>query len=140
MVSDLLDMVYISHINSEIYTISFRYGIYLTVDMCPSSKKGYERDFFKKLIEKFANPVPLTLFVTKRWIVKHPKEFSELKRWDSEGKLAITWGNHTAYHFYKRGLALEQNFVLYRHEHFEDDVLELEKFLIQSGVVPSVFF
>jgi len=119
---------------------SFKYGLYLTTDMCPSSKKGYEREFYKEVIKRFANPVPITIFVTKRWIKSHKKAFKELKRWDEEGKLAITWGNHTAYHFYKKGLPIKQNFVLFRHEHLKEDVLELEKYLVQNGVVPSVFF
>lgn len=119
---------------------SFKYGLYLTTDMCPSSQKGYEREFYKEVIKRFANPVPITIFVTKRWIKSHKSAFKELKRWDEEGKLAITWGNHTAYHFYKRGLPISQNFVLYRHEHLKDDVLELEKYLIENGVTPSVFF
>jgi len=120
--------------------VSFKYGLYLTVDLCPSSKHGYEREFFKSIIKRFANPVPVAIFITKRWIKRHKKEFNELKRWQKEGKLAITWGNHTAYHFYKKGLKIRQNFVLYKHEHFVDDVLEMEKFLLKNQVIPSAFF
>jgi len=119
---------------------NFKVGVYLTVDLCPSSKRGYEREFFKTLIKRFPNPVPVTIFVTKRWMLKHKESFLELKRWDEEGKLDITWGNHTAYHFYKKGLPIEQNFVLCKHMHLKSDVLDLEKFLIENGVVPSVFF
>jgi len=118
----------------------FKYGLYLTVDFCPSSKCGYERGFFKSLIKNLPNPVPVTLFMTKRWIKRHKSAFCELKRWANEGKLDITWGNHTAYHFYKKGLPISQNFVLCRHIHLKSDVLELEKYLIQNGVTPSVFF
>ena len=118
----------------------FRYGLYLTTDLCPSSKKGYEREFYKFLVDSFVNPVPITIFITKRWILKHKKEFKELKRWQESGELDITWGNHTAYHFYKKGIPYRQNFVLNHHEHLKDDVLELEKYLLENGVIPSVFF
>ena len=115
-------------------------GIVITTDLCPSSKKGFEKELYQSLIEHFKNPVPVTLFITKRWIQKHKSEFEQLKRWQIEKKLNITWGNHTAYHIYHPKFPLEHNFVLSKEENLTKDVLDLEITLLENGVIPSIFF
>ncbi len=117
-----------------------RRGLYLTTDLCPSSKPGYEDRLYRALIQRLPHPVPVTLFLTERWIEKHPAAFRELRAWDRNGSLAITWGNHTAWHHYHPGRPLRENFVLSPEEHLREDVLELEKGLLRRGVIPSVFF
>jgi peptidoglycan/xylan/chitin deacetylase (PgdA/CDA1 family) len=117
-----------------------RRGLYLTTDLCPSSKPGYEDRLYRALIGRLPHPVPVTLFLTERWIEKHPAAFRELRDWDRNGSLAITWGNHTAWHHYHPGRPLRENFVLSPEEHLREDVLELEKGLLRRGVTPSVFF
>ena len=115
-------------------------GIYLTTDLCPSSKRGFEKRLYHSIMNYFKNPVPVTIFITKKWIQKHYKEFSLLKKWQLENRLDITWGNHTANHIYHKGLALNKNFVLSKEEHLKKDILDLEIELIKNGVTPSVFF
>ena len=115
-------------------------GLYLTTDLCPSSKKGFEDRLYKAIIKNFKNPVPVTLFITKRWILKHKKEFNQLKEWQKENRLNIIWGNHTAKHIYHPKMPLDKNFVLSKEENLEKDILDNEKYLIENGVVPSVFF
>jgi peptidoglycan/xylan/chitin deacetylase (PgdA/CDA1 family) len=115
-------------------------GIVLTTDLCPSSKKGFEKRLYKTLFLNFTNPVPVTLFITKRWIKRHIKEFRKFKTWQKEGKLDITWGNHTAYHHYHPKAKLEHNYVLSPEENLKKDVLDLEIELLNRGVTPSVFF
>jgi len=115
-------------------------GMTVTTDLCPSSKPGFEQRLYEALIHHFQNPVPVTLFITKRWIDKHPAELKQFQTWQQEGKLAITWGNHTARHHYHPGKPLKHNFVLSPEEHLTDDILTLEKNLIEHGITPSVFF
>ena len=115
-------------------------GIYITTDLCPSSKRGFEKRLYEAVIKHFKNPAPITLFITKRWIERHSKEFELLKRWDRDGNLSIIWGNHTAYHHYSPKVALKHNFVLYSKEHLKNDILTLERYLIDRGVTPSIFF
>ena len=117
-----------------------KHGLYLTTDLCPSSKKGFEARLYEAIIHRFPHPVPVTLFVTKRWIDKHPAAFERLRRWESEDSLAITWGNHTAWHHYHPGKPLQENFVLSPEEDLRADILTLEKALLSRGIVPSVFF
>ena len=87
-------------------------GIYLTTDLCPSSKKGYEHRLYRYIIENFPNPIPVTIFVTKRWIDKHPDSMRELEKYNADLNLSITWGNHTAYHHYHPNVPIRKNFVL----------------------------
>jgi len=115
-------------------------GVIVTTDLCPSSKSGFEKRLYSALIKEFKNPVPVTLFITKRWIIKHPKAFAQLQQWNKEGKLAITWGNHTAEHIYHPKLPLNKNFVLSKEEQLQKDILDLEVVLLNRGVLPSVFF
>ena len=121
-------------------TVSSGGGVVFTTDLCPSSKEGFEDRLYLGLIKRFKNPVPVTLFITKRWILKHEKAFEMLRSWQKEGKLDITWGNHTAMHIYHPKAKLEHNFVLSPEENLTQDVLDLEVELLKRGVVPSVFF
>ena len=118
----------------------FNSGIVITTDLCPSSKKGFEDRLYKALFKNFKNPVPVTLFITKRWILKHKKAFNQFKQWQKEGKLNITWGNHTAYHRFNPKVKLKDNFVLMKGENLQKDILDLEIELIKNGITPSIFF
>jgi len=120
--------------------VSSSNGIVITTDLCPSSKKGFEKRLYLALIKKFKNPVPVTLFITKRWILKHKQAFNELKEWDKNGSLNITWGNHTAKHIYHPKAKLQENFVLSPEENLTSDILDLEIELFKDGIVPSIFF
>ena len=115
-------------------------GLTITTDLCPSSKKGFEDRAYLALIKHFKNPVPVTVFISKRWIEKHKKEFEQLKCWDRDKNLSITWGNHTALHIYHPKFPLKHNFVLSPEENLTKDVLDLEITLLENGVVPSIFF
>ena len=115
-------------------------GLYLSVDLCPSSHRGYERRLFLALIAQPKHPFPVTLFITKRWILRHFKAFMELKEWQKKGLLDITWANHTAYHRYDKKSPLNYNFVLLPKEHLVNDILDLEVTLLNYGVIPSPFF
>ena len=115
-------------------------GIALTTDLCPSSKVGFEHRLYQALIERFKNPVPVTLFISGRWIAHHEKALTQLRRWDQEKKLAITWGNHTDTHPYHAGKPLQHNFALSSGYDLKVDTLNLEKALLSRDIVPSVFF
>ncbi len=115
-------------------------GVAISTDLCPSSKKGFEKRLYEALFNYFPNPAPVTIFITKRWILKHPKEFHQLQQWQQARKLAITWGNHTAYHHYHPHIPDKHNFVLSPKEHLQEDIFDLEKILLENGITPSVFF
>ncbi|KAJ6644929.1 Protein VirD4 [Pseudolycoriella hygida] len=65
-------------------------GHFLTIDMCPSSKK-FEQEFFAKLVklsDKLNKPIPITLCVSGAWIVEHTKEFLWLKEQHNKGLIS----------------------------------------------------
>ena len=115
-------------------------GMTLTTDLCPSSKTGFERRLYQTLIDRFKHPVPVTLFISGRWIAHHEEALKQLHRWEQEGKLAITWGNHTYTHPYHPSKPLKHNFVLSPGYNLKSDTLKLEQTLLERGIVPSIFF
>ncbi len=115
-------------------------GMTLTTDLCPSSKRGFEHRLYQALIDRFKNPVPITLFISGRWIVHHEEALSQLRRWEHEEKLSITWGNHTYTHPYHPGKPPRHNFALSAGYDLKSDTLKLEQTLLEHGITPSVFF
>ena len=109
----------------------------LTVDFCPSHKKGFDKKIFTALESKFSTDIPVTLFMTKRWIEKHKKAFEWLK---NNRHLKITWGNHTATHPYRKSLPIKKNFIFIKGYNLIKDTLKNEKYLIAQHITPSVFF
>ena len=85
-------------------------------------------------------PVPLALMISGLWIQKHEDDFVWLKGQIAAGKLAITWVNHSFTHPYDPVAPLEKNFLLMRKTVFTDEVLFLERLLLEQGVTPSPFF
>lgn len=113
--------------------------VYLTVDMCPSRKKGYEKDFFKNIMKSHSNS-SITVFISGSWIKRHKKDFQELVYLKKEKQLNIIFGNHTFSHPYKQGIPFENNFLLSDNTDVKYQILELEKLLLSYGVTPSILF
>lgn len=122
----------LKHINSNY--------IYLTADLCPSSKYGYEKEFINALISKHKKAVPITFFISGLWIEKHKNEFLELISYQKENKLDITWANHTFTHYYNPKEPLERNFLLSKNKDITNEILELEKLLLTYNITPSILF
>jgi len=112
---------------------------FLSVDLCPSSKKGFEGRLFEEL-RTYQKGFPVVICVSGTWIETHEEEFRSLLSMNRRGDLSITWCNHTNTHFYHPNVPLEHNFMLQAPESFEHEVLELEKILLERGTVPSIFF
>lgn len=117
-------------------------GMFLTIDMCPSSKP-FERDFFHKLIaisSQNHQPMPIAISITGLWITHHKEEFNWLIQAAKENKLAITWVNHSYNHTYYPEIPENENFLLLPHTDIKQEILETEKLLLEYGQLPSVFF
>lgn len=111
-------------------------SIFLTMDMCPSQKKGYEREFIANLTRQNGK-TPIAIAITSKWIENHEDAFKEIAQ---NPNLDITWMNHSHTHFYDKSLKDHENFMLHVNTDVKKEVLELEKTLIGRGVTPSVFF
>lgn len=110
-------------------------GLQLTVDLCPSSRH-YEERFFD-WVEEFK--APLGIAMTAKWAKKYSNEFRRLKSL-SQKNANILWINHSYSHPYKRGIDNEQNFLLTPGVQFENEVIANEVFILEQGLIPSIFF
>ncbi|OJW71804.1 MAG: hypothetical protein BGO68_03260 [Candidatus Amoebophilus sp. 36-38] len=129
-------------------------GFFLTVDMCPSSNP-FEKEFFHKLANLMPNSAPFEVGISMSglWMLGHPQEFAWLCEQHSQGRLRITWINHTFRHLYFKDLPLEKNFMrfnpimmdtlansLFIEASLQDEELIAEQLLLEHGQLPSVFF
>ena len=115
-------------------------GFILTADLCPS-QKPLDRFFIEATMAlPLKPPVPLALMVSGLWIQRHEADLTWLKDQVAAGKLAITWVNHSYTHPYDPAAPLEINFLLMRSSGFTNEVLFLERLLLEQGVLPSPFF
>jgi hypothetical protein len=113
-------------------------GVFVTGDLCPS-RKPLDRSFLQKLEQPGAT-TPVALSVSGLWIKQHPDDFAWLRREKAEGRLAITFVNHSFHHPYQPGVAEGRNFLLTPHVDMQEEILDVEKLLIANGETPSVFF
>jgi len=119
-------------------------GYFLTVDLCPSTKKGFNQEMFETL--EHASQVhgtaalPIALAVSGRWMKTHPEAFAWLRNEAVSGRLQVTWVNHTLSHPYDSHLDLAHNFMRETGIDPLAEILELEKLLLEQGITPSVFF
>ncbi|WP_294535120.1 polysaccharide deacetylase [uncultured Rhodoblastus sp.] len=113
-------------------------GAFLTADLCPS-RKSLDRDFLQKL-EKAGPATQIALSVSGLWIAHHPEDFDWLRREKAEGRLAITFVNHSYTHPYRPGLPTGQNFLLAPGLDKDREIFDVERLLIANGETPSVFF
>ena len=71
---------------------------------------------------------------------QHQDELDWLKREIRQGKLAVTWVNHSYHHAYDPKAPLERNFLLTPGTDFEREVLDTEVLMLANGLLPSPFF
>jgi hypothetical protein len=115
-------------------------GFFLTADLCPA-KKPLDRRFFELVAAlPLKQPVPVALMVSGLWIQGHSDDLAWLKIQAATGRLAITWVNHSFTHPYDPAAPLERNFLLRPKTDFLDEVLSLERLLLEQGLTPSPFF
>lgn len=115
-------------------------GFFLTIDMCPS-RKEFERELFTATAGLNTDaPAPVAIAVSGLWIERHKKEFDWIVNEEKEGRLAVTWVNHTYSHPYNPRKPDIENFLLTPGVDFEGEVLRQETTLIEHGGVPSPFF
>lgn len=129
-------------------------GFFLTVDMCPSDKP-FEKEFFEKLISSSSasKPFEVGISISGLWLLGHSEEFAWLCKQNNEGKLRITWINHTFRHLYYHDLPLDKNFMRFTpipvnpqahsiltEATLQNEELLSEQILLEHGQLPSVFF
>ncbi|RII28829.1 MAG: polysaccharide deacetylase [Geobacter sp.] len=117
-------------------------GVFLTIDMCPSSRP-FEREFFAtvaRLPQGERGPVPVAVAMTGRWLQQHPKELAWIKELTVTGRLAITWVNHSLTHPFDPKAPLEHNFLLKPGTDSERELLATEVLLLENDLLPGPYF
>lgn len=114
---------------------------FLTIDLCPSSKQ-FEEQFFHKLVKLSTDikPSSINLFVSGLWMVGHPEELLWLKQQQVDKKLDILWCNHSFSHQYYPDLPNENNFLLINKDKFIQEIIDTEKIMLESDIIPAPFF
>ena len=116
-------------------------GMFLTIDMCPSSQP-MDRIFFEKLValsQKHNKPIPIAIAISGLWALTHQESFAWLLTQQHQ-TLDITWVNHTFSHPYYPQLALQHNYMLSRPDDITQEILRTEVILLENNQLPSVFF
>ena len=117
-------------------------GLFLTIDLCPSSKK-LDMELFKAAMEQprlEGKPLPIAIAISGMWMERHEDELAWILGMEKKGGLSITWVNHSFSHPYDSESPLEENFLLKPGVDFEKEVLEDEQALLRRGLLPSPFF
>lgn len=112
-------------------------NVYLTVDFCPSSKKWFELDTFNKFMKDWNKNIAIS--ITSAWINSHKKDFQKLIDYNNSWKLNITWVNHTKTHKYNFSNNFSSTFILTPWLILNDELLDVEKKLLEKWQVPSIF-
>jgi hypothetical protein len=118
-------------------------GLFLTVDLCPSRHRELDRPLFialRKLPQALHGPVPVAVAISGRWLETHPSEVSWLKGEEEQGRLAITWVNHSLTHPYQPGINDQDNFLLTKGVNLAEEVLATERLMLTNELLPSPFF
>ena len=111
-------------------------GGYFTGDLCPS-RRPMDRAFLATL-EGRATPIALS--ISGLWLKHHFADYRWLVDAQTQGRLAITWINHTYTHPYAKGVADGANFLLTPGVDPDFEILQTERLLIANGQTPSLFF
>lgn len=75
---------------------------------------------------------PIGIAITGLWAERHASELAQLIEWQSAGKLAITWINHS----YSHPVGADQSFLTNPKVDFTANVIDLERALLEHGQTP----
>jgi hypothetical protein len=117
--------------------------IYLTIDMCPSRSKDYDKDLFDAIVmlsKRYQKPINVAIAVSGYWILEHKEALEEIKQLEKEGYMAITWVNHGYQHHYDEHAKLQDNFMLHNEKYAIYDIIKNHSVMIEYGLTPSNFF
>lgn len=116
----------------------------LTVDMCQSHKPWEKRlfDWVVALSDELHAPIPIGIAMTGVWAKAHSAELDQLNAWEAQGKLTITWVNHSSTHplFCKNTSCSQATFLTEPSVDMNEEVFGLERSLLARGMMTSPLF
>ena len=110
--------------------------------MCQSSKPTEDRlfDRLKELSAVEQRPIPVGIAMTAVWARKHKSDFDKLIELSNQKFIEITWIDHSFHHVLAKQADGSYLFMTDPTVDLNREVLELEKFLIEQGKLPSPLF
>lgn len=111
--------------------------VYITADFCPSGKHWFEKEIIEDFMRAWHKEIAIA--ITSAWINGHPQDYQELLDWNNSGQLNITWMNHTKSHLYTPGHDFSRNFILTPGLILDDEIVDVEKKLLEKAQIPSLF-
>lgn len=99
-------------------------GYALMIELSQRNMKKYkfERDFFLFLATR-KNPTPVSIIISSRWMIEDRESFNKIEALAEQKKLDVTW------------IVKSLNT-----SNLEDEILNTERLLLESGNIPSIFF
>lgn len=114
----------------------------VTIDLC-QSRREWDAALFERLVELSdvrGEPTRVGIALTGLWAQRHTTKLAQLIQWRDEGKLDITWINHSYHHQLSKDGSGHYHFLTAESVDLEAGVLDLEQLLIEQGERPSVLF
>jgi hypothetical protein len=114
----------------------------LTIDMC-QSRRDWDEALYTRLValsEIRGEPTRVGVALTGLWAQRHTQELAQLIAWQQDGKLDITWINHSYSHQLSKHADGSYHFLTETSVDLTKGVLDLEQLLVEQGVRPSVLF
>lgn len=115
----------------------------LTVDMCPSSR-AWDVDFFEWLValsDVRGEPIPVGIAMTGYWAERHGTWFARLAAWQADGKLDITWIDHSYTHARNAdGTGQDLRFLTAPGTDIAAEAERFEALMLSTGQMASPFF
>lgn len=114
----------------------------LTVDMCQSSRV-WDLDLFRWMVDLSSvtgEPTRVGIAMTGLWAARHSHNFQQLLDWQRDGKLDITWINHSNRHQLSKDSRGKYHFLTKASIDFEKAVTDLEILLLSQDQMFSPLF
>ncbi len=123
--------------NNGITHLEWWEEVFLTADFCPSWKNGFEKEILEKFIKQGHKNIWIA--ITSTWIEGHSDDYTWLRDKNNSWELNILWINHTKTHNYEYGVDFSKNFILTPWLKLRDEILDVEKKLLEKWQIPSIF-
>jgi hypothetical protein len=109
-------------------------ALFLTIDLCPSSKLDFEQGLFEYIRAK---KIPIAIAISGLWGEKHTSGLNFLKNLNQE--ISITWVNHSYHHPFSKYLPDASNFLLEANVDAKTEILKNEQYMLEQDLLPSIF-
>ncbi len=117
-------------------------GVFLTIDICPTSKE-INKIFFSELESlrfRDQKPIEIAVSLSGRWLEKHLEDFQWLLEKQRNKVFNITWINHSYSHPYLINVPADSNFFNLKDTDWQEDSFKMEAEFIKYNIPPPIYY